>query len=191
MAVDSLRLTAGLSFGFRVKKAVVGSGPREQGYTYSLSIAFGTGAGAGACNELYAAVRTLAASTTEDIDLSAALTNVLGEAAVTLARIKAILVWLLSTSQSVGTEAVSGGSARVTGTACSSITLFGAASNPWQGPLVGATAKLTVDNGNGFQQTRNTAAGWVVDGTHDTLRVTNDDGAVAAKYVLALAGAAT
>lgn len=60
----------------------------------AISVAFTDGTAAGQADRRFSDTRTLAASATEDLDLSGALTNIYGT--VTFARIKAILVTALA-----------------------------------------------------------------------------------------------
>lgn len=130
-------------------------------------------------DEVYSAILTLAASTTTDYDLSAALTNVVNDVNITVGSIKLICVELLSASDtdSAGT---------VLGNACSSITVFGDVQSPLV--LADASDKVTLGNGDVFLLTRRSAAGIDVagGGTTDVLQIQNNDASVAAKIRLTL-----
>lgn len=66
-------------------------GTAQDSIALDYSQNFGPGAGAGAANEIYRATRTLAASGTEDLDLSGSLVDALG-ASVVLTKLKAIVI---------------------------------------------------------------------------------------------------
>lgn len=58
---------------------------------YNKRINFANGTGSGQANQVWTDTRTIAASTSENIDLAGVLTNALGST-VTLARVKAIII---------------------------------------------------------------------------------------------------
>lgn len=103
---------------------------------------------------------TLTAGSTTDIDLTTGEENPLVESisgADAFAKVRLIYVSHESTSLA------------------SSIVVFDAASNAFQGP-VEATAGITLKPGEGHLFWSATTAGWTVDGTHKVFRLVNADG---------------
>ncbi len=187
MALDAQSTSLTVSLSAQITKYITGLGPRVVTVGLNKSFSFTLGAGADAINEVYCAYRTLAASGTETLDLTA-LTGPHGDSLV-FARIKAIGIWLLGTAdQDVGSPAA----AQVDGNACSQIVVGGAAANPWQAFFnTPATDKIKIASGGVFTLQERSATGWVTSGTNKNLLIANSDGAVEAHYILALLGAAT
>lgn len=138
-------------------------------------------ASAKGADQIYSAIRTLAGGANETLDLSGSLTNVFGET-ISFARIKAILVELLSAAQDSDN-----------GTAATSILVGGAVatqalagSGKW---FADTSDKIRVINGGFFACAVDNAAGVTVsNGASDSLKVENEDGAVACAYRLTLIG---
>jgi hypothetical protein len=175
-------LTAGCQWNFQ--RPNPGQTPVISDESLSKKIAYTNGVGANQCNQLYSAVRTLAAGASEDIDLAASLTNLLGDLLITFARIKGFRILLMGTGDTAADGTV--------GTACSSIVLGAAAANPWLGPLGGTAPTLTIQNGMFLEWATPSAAGFpVVAATGDILKVLNGDGAAGATFQLTLFGCMT
>lgn len=139
------------------------------------------GAGAAAFNQLCIGVLSIAAGTgtTGTIDLAGSLTNVLNDASVSFARVKIMIVKLLSATD---TEPQAG-------TACSSIRI-GAGSNPFPGWFVDVSDKLELTNGEILVLGGTGATGHAVTaGTGDIVTFENRDNSVAAKIFYAFYGA--
>ena len=188
MALDSLSANLRIQMQWDVTKNMSGLQPRKSTDTLVKAFAYTTGTGAGAGNEMYVAYRTLAASASETIDFATALTNLVGDTSVALARIKALLIWLLAATDTVGVS----GSGQVTGTACSSITVGNAAATQFVGFFGAATHTLTIPNGGQFAIADPGATGWLcTNGSLDNFKVLNNDAGVAANYIIGLIGAAT
>jgi len=187
MALDVASVNLRLTLSGTLSRYQTGGAVRESKPYFSKSFGYAAGTGVGGLNEGYFAVRTLAASASETLDVNGGLTNPINDAAVVVARYKVWLVCLLSTADTVGE-----GTGAVTGNACSSITLGNPAGTPFLGPL-GATAHtLTVTNGAVMLFARADATGWLsTAASADSLKVANNDGAVEARYLLALLGVAT
>ena len=175
-------VTIGATWDFH--KTNTGLSDTVNNSSLSSKLSFSNGAGAGAAEELYSAIRTLAGGATETLDLSGALTNLVGDAAIAFTKIKAVIIELLSTTQD-----------STNGTAASSISVGNAASNQALlkadgGPLGAAAHTVTIPNGGWFAWGTTSAAGCTVaNGAKDNLKVTNDDGAVTAAYRITLIGA--
>jgi hypothetical protein len=136
-----------------------------------LSLTFSDGAGVSQGNLVYAGRRTLAASDTEDLDLSGALTQPNGAAAV-FARVKAIMV-----------KAASGNTnnVNVQRHASAGVPIFLAASDG-----------VAVHPNGGVCLVSPTAAGYAVTATTaDLITVTNSAGATPVTYDIVIIGAAT
>lgn len=121
--------------------------------------------GAGLVNEIVMAAAgtqtvTIAASGTLAVNLLTGQTNPLGENVV-FARVKKVIIEHSSASLSSG------------------VTVFGSGTNQFQGPL-SAAATITLPASGGFAFWLPTATAWVVDGTHKTVQVVNNDAVNAA-----------
>ncbi len=66
-------------------------GNRDYTYNYSKTYSFTNGTGADMANQVFTDTRTIAASTTEDLDLAGGLTNAMGTT-LTFTKIKAIII---------------------------------------------------------------------------------------------------
>lgn len=132
------------------------------------------GAGAGQANELYHKQRTLAASVTEDLDLTGAvLLDPLG-GAVTLARVKGLVIAAAATNTN-------------------NVVVGAAASFAWTG-LLGATHTVTLRPGAVFAAFAGVAdaTGYVVTaGTGDLLKVANSGGTTSVTYDIIVYGSTT
>lgn len=121
-------------------------------------------------NIMFADTRTLAASGTENLDVSGALTDALG-ATVTAAEVVAI--WIEASSANTN-----------------NVVVFGAASNAFNGPLSGTTPKITLQPGNGCLLV--CKQGWgVTAGTGDIILVSNSGSGTGVDYTIVLVGRTT
>lgn len=110
--------------------------------------------------------RTLASNATENLDLAGVLAGLLG-GTVTAAEITAVYLESLAANTTA-------------------LTFFGAASNPFNGPLTGTTPKITLGPGDLALLTNR--QGWgVTAGTGDIVLVANATGA-AATYKIVIIG---
>lgn len=143
-----------------------------------LGLNFSTGTNtAKAANQIASAIYAIAASGNTVINLQS-LTNVLGTASVALVRLKGILVRLLSVADDA-----------VNGTACSSVTVGNAATNPNLLFLGGTTPTFTLNNGEHLEWSTPGAAGIAVSPSACNLKVLNNDGANAAAVQVSVIGA--
>lgn len=124
---------------------------------------------AGVADAAFGQVYSIAGGGTQTIDLRS-LTLLDGRTAQALARYKFLAFALLSTAQG--------------GTACSGVSVGDAATNAHALFLSDATAPFVLDNGDFILHGKTGAAGEVVDATHKDVLVTNNDGAVAAAFLL-------
>src|SRR5262245_21400316 len=98
MAIDNLTVTINPLVQWSAEKLQTGLARLPNNTQATKRFAYTKGVGAGQCNDVYASVRTLAGGANETIDLSAALTNVVGTANVTVARVKWLMIWLLAST---------------------------------------------------------------------------------------------
>jgi hypothetical protein len=139
--------------------------------TYSVSLASGTGAGQ--ADKYFSDTRTLAASTTEDLDLNGTgLQDAFG-ANLALARVKAIIVsaWAANTNN---------------------VVVGGAASNGFVTPFGGATHTVTVRPGGFIALSAGLAdaTGYLVTAaTGDLLRIGNSGAGTSVTYDIVVIGA--
>jgi hypothetical protein len=127
------------------------------------------GTGADQANQAWSDTRTLAASTSEDLDMAGVLTDAFGST-ITFTKIKAILVMA---------DADNG----------DNIEVGGAASNAFASFLGDATDVVIVPPGGLFLLTAPDATGFAVTaGTGDLLKINNADSGAAADYTIVLIG---
>ena len=115
---------------------------------------------------------TLAAAATSTIDLTTGQTNPLGESISStdaFAKLRILIVVHESTS------------------VASSITVFNAAANAFQGSL-SAAATITLKPGEFCILCSPTTAGWTIDATHKNVKFLNNDGANTATYSYFIGG---
>lgn len=138
------------------------------GVRIEKAIEFANGTAAlGQADILFADERTLAASATENLDLAGVLTDLFG-GVITAAEITAIYV----EANSANTN---------------DVVLFGAASNPFNGPLSGTTPKLTLGPGDCALITNR--KGWTVTATTaDIILVANSAAGTSVLYKIVLIG---
>lgn len=136
---------------------------------HALAISLTDGTGAGNADRIFKDTRTLAASATEDLDLSGALTNIYGET-VAFADIRAILI----TADAGNTNNVN-----VTRPASNGLALF-----------IAAGDGLPVRPGGMFLWACPDATGVAVTaGTGDLLTLTNSAGSTSVTYSITIIGA--
>jgi len=179
--INSARVS--ISVTWDVVKSVTGFAGVRSNETITRLVNFTLGTGADQINEIYTAVLTVNAATTTDFDLTPTLTNVVNDLLIVLARVKFLMIELLTATDTdpAGT---------VIGTAASSITVFGDANS--LPALNTAATTTTLGNGDAVVFIRRSATGIVVTGgTGDVLQIQNNDGATAAKVRVTLFGAAT
>ena len=192
MALDSLAATFKLQLGWTAQKNITGSdySPNQNSTTISKSGTIGTTAAnnaAGGGDELYSAVTSLAGSASASIDLTA-VADILNQSGISLARVKAIVLRVLSTTDDavIGTAAVGVAIDNTVANALSSQSNSGWFSNAAEGAANGS--KFTVPNGGAVAFFTPSATGVLVDGTHKIIKLTNLDGAVTLKAQLSVVG---
>lgn len=139
--------------------------------SFNRYMSLGSGTSAGQADRLFSDRRTLAASSTEDIDLAGSLTDALG-GAFTLARVKGVFI-----------------SAAATNT--NNVVVGAASSNAWAS-LLNSTGTITLRPGAalGLMAGATDATGYpVTGGTGDLLKVANSGSGTSVTYDLVLIGA--
>lgn len=157
-----------------VKSLLTGSsdmGTPQSDFIEAFSLAITNGTGADQANNVFADERSIAASSSEELDLAGVLANALN-ATLTFTAIKAILIVA---------DADNGGN----------ITIGGAATNTFVGPFGDATDTIVLGPGDAFLVTRRSAAGMgVTAGTGDKLKFANSDAGAAGVYRVIIIGEA-
>ncbi len=174
MAINEGRFEVGVTISSSIARTKTGFRATSSGQGYGSSVALTSiGNGASAFDELYQAVRALAANTSETLDLNGSLVNDLGDT-INFARIKTITLELLTDTNST------------------SITAGNAATNPFVGPLGGTTPTETITNGGFWSNGRKDATGWTVtNNSSDNFKIVNNDASNIATYRITLSGAKT
>ena len=133
-------------------------------------ISYRTGSGANQANQFFSDRRTLAASTSEDLDLSGALTDAFG-ASIAFTKVKAIQVTAPTTNTN-------------------DVVIGGAAANAFVGPFGASTHKVSVPPGGVVTLANPTAAGWTVTAaTGDLLKIANSAAGSSVDYEIVIVGA--
>ncbi len=160
-------------FSFVANETFTALGDTGNQTPLAQTLAFASGTGAGSMDKVYAAQRSLAANTSETLNLAAnTLLDVLN-LPIIMARVKAVFIHLVSTTDDSSA-----------GTNCNAITMAGL--NGSAGFIDGTTPKLRVFNGGFKSFGVNNAAG-VTSGL--ALNVTNEDPTNAATYRIVVYGA--
>jgi hypothetical protein len=137
---------------------------------FAASIALGSGTGANQADRVWSDSRTLAASTTEDLDLAGVLVDAFG-ATITLARVKGLII-----------RAAAGNT--------NPVVVGGAASNGFVGWVADATDKVNVRPGGVLGLFAPDSAGYpVTAGTADLLRIGNGGAGTSVTYDIVIIGA--
>ena len=165
-------MSASAKINLSVDASVGGSpdlGSAIHAFVETFSQSFSNGTGAGLISQVFSDIRTLALSSSEDLDLAGSLVNGLG-ATVTFTAIKGIVVLA---------DAANGGN----------IEVGGAVSNGFINWVGDATDQIVVEPGGCFALFTPSAGGYAVTaGTGDLLAIANTDGAASANYTLILLG---
>lgn len=135
------------------------------------AVSLSSGTGAGEADLLFSDRRTIAASSSEDLDLAGALTDAFGST-LTFARVKGLIVAAAATNTN-------------------DVVVGAAASNPWE-TLLGATGTVTLRPGAVFAAVAGEAdaTGWAVAaGSTDLLKVANSGADTSVTYDIVIIGA--
>src|SRR5262245_46371721 len=185
MALSSLSSSIKLVVSWVAQKVITGSdyAPTANSTNINKTVALGTSSAnntAGGSDEVVSFIQSINASSSATIDLTA-LTDILG-AACTLARVKGIVIRLLSVADDA-----------VVGTAAAFLTIGNNAANDFisqagSGWLASATSVLDVPNGGFVAFSTPSALGVAVDATHKIIKILNGSASVAAKVQISLIG---
>jgi hypothetical protein len=129
---------------------------------------FTPGTGNDQANLVFADTRTIAASSSEDLDLAGGLTSAFG-AAITFAKVRAIVV-------------------RAAEANTNNVVVGGAASNAFTGPFADATDKINVPPGGEVLLTAPNAGWTVTASTGDLLKVANSSSGSTVSYDIIIIG---
>lgn len=191
MAIDSITGSSlKISFSYNAEKKRTGQQPLKSQESFVRTMSLGTAAGAttaGGANEVVYLVRSVGPNASDVLDLSAAQTNVVGDASITLARIKSIACYLLGATEFAGPTG-----AEQTGSACTAIRFGACTSDPAK--LFFATTASAIDILNKSFAAVGSAGplGYhLSSGMNDKLAIQNLDGTYTASYVLGFFGGAT
>lgn len=136
----------------------------------SQSYGMTTGTGAGQADKVYAATRTITASSNDDLDLNGVLVDALG-ALVPLLRVKALIV-------------------RAAAANVNNLIMGGGASNPVSTILAGTTPSITIRPGGSLVLVAPDAVAYAVTpATADILRFTNGGAGSSVTYDVIIIGA--
>lgn len=168
MAYDSMTATLTASLNAPVAKNLTGTDYTPLSTTVSITkkiVCSKTiaNASAGGADELISKVYTAAASGTVSIDLTS-LVDALQVSGISLARVKGLLFRLLSVADDA-----------TNGTACSSVTIGNAGSNPNIMFLDDPTHGVILSNGDFIAWGTPQAAGIAVSSSHKVILITNND----------------
>jgi len=193
--LTTLSATAAASLSWTATKSLTGTAYSAIANASTLRTSFGLGttvanAVVGGADELASFITSIPASSSASIDTTA-VTDILNQAAASFARLKLLMIRLLSVSLDA-----------TNGTAASSITLdntvvnaLSAQSNSgWfnngaEGAVGGS--KFTIPSGGVLFFGTPAAAGILVDATHKIIRLTNNDTSLAAKAETSFVGGST
>lgn len=137
--------------------------------SFARQIDLTSGTGPNQADQVWTDQRTIAASGSENLDLTGSLTDALG-GSITLARVKVLYIAAASTNTN-------------------NVVVGAAASNPWAG-LLNGTGTLTLRPGAFFVAATPGATGMAITaGTGDLLRVANSGSGSSVTYDIAVIGA--
>lgn len=135
---------------------------------FGRQFTFTDGTGLAQANRIWSDERTLAASASEDLDLSGTLTDAFG-ATLTLQKVKVLLVAAKSTNTN-------------------NIVIGGASATQWVGPFGAATHTLAIKPGGALALFAPDAAGYPVTPTTDLLKVANSGAGTSVTYQIVVVG---
>lgn len=187
--ISNLSGNVGDSIGWSASNNITAQQPIGQGDNVATNYNFGTQAAnnaVGGADEVVSFLQVIAAGGSATVNLLS-ITNIMQQAGVALARVKAYKIRLLANSGKGAVDAVNG-------TACSSITVGNAGSNPntLEFGTGNPTFTFTVNKGGVHQHFDPTAAGFtLVTPSAKNILITNNDGANAAAVQVTLVGATT
>jgi hypothetical protein len=201
-AISSLTATITAAIGWNASNTLTGSdyAPNSNNSTPKKQLSLGTAAAnaaAGGADELYSAITSLAGSASASIDLTS-ITDILATAGVSLARVKGIMIRLLSVidDTTIGTAASAINIDNTVANALSATTNSGWFNNANEGTATGGAgdatgSKFCIPNGGVLLFATPSAGGVVTSGTKKIIKLTNLDAAVIAKVQVTVLGASS
>lgn len=135
---------------------------------FGRQVVFTDGTGLNQANRVWSDERVLAASATEDLDLSGTLTDPFG-ATITLQKVKGLIV-----AAALGNT--------------NNVVIGGASATQWVGPFGAATHTLAVKPGGVLALFAPDAAGYPVTPTTDLLKVANSGSGTGVTYQIVVIG---
>jgi hypothetical protein len=198
-ALDSLTATVTAGVQWNAAKSITGSDYAQNTNSTTLlkRLSIGTAAAnaaAGGSDELYSAITSLGSTASSSIDLTS-IADILATSGVSLARVKAIMIRLLSTTDdtSIGTAATAINIDSTVANSFSSQTSKGWFNNANEGTATGGAgdatgSKFCVPNGGVLLFATPSAGGVVVDSTHKVIKLTNIDTVTAKVQVTIIGG---
>lgn len=164
----TLAITQGVSPNYQKTTGISGGANLTYSPSIRNTLSLATGTGSGQADLLYAGTRTLALSTSEDLDLAGGLTDVFG-ASLTFVKVKYIYI-----------KAASGNT--------NTVIMGGAASNQFVGPFGSAAYTLVLQPGQWMEFAHPTTGWTVTPATGDLLKVLNGGAGTSVTYDLVIAG---
>ena len=131
-------------------------------------VEFAAGNGSGQVDKQWTDTRTIAASSSESLDLAGSLGNALGNTTV-FAKVKAIRI-------------------RASAANTNNVVVGGAGSNTFVGPFADATDKISIPPGGHFEVTHPTTGWTVTASTGDILLVANSSSGTGVDYDIEIIG---
>jgi hypothetical protein len=188
MALDSVAGTAitlqvAMSAGKNKTGTTYGQITNNSTITKKFSYTLGGNVALGV-NEIYSSITSISSSSNTTLDLTA-LTDLINVASINMARVKAIVIQLLSATDD-----------SINGTAASYITVGNNNTNDLvsqsgSGWLNDVTSSIDIPNSGFLAFAVGNAAGVAVDATHKLIKIANADGALAAAVQVTLLGSTT
>lgn len=190
MSIDTLTAQLTISASWTAQKNLTGTdySPTTNASGFNKKQSLGTNANSnttGGADELISFVSTIANSGNTTIDLTNT-TDILSQANTNLARVKSLVIRLLSTDDDA-----------TNGTACTSITIDGSVSNAFlsgsggKGWLAANTSTLDIPNGGAVAMEFASNTGVLVNSTVKNIKIINNDAGHPAAYQITVMGGTT
>lgn len=185
--ISNLTVTISDSIYWSASNNITAQNSLNQGDNVQTSYSIGTAVAnniSGGGDELVSFLQVIAPSGSATINL-VSITNILQQFGLPLARVKGYKVRLLAQSGNGAVDSVNG-------TACSSVTVGNAGTNPNALEMSNVTYTYNLGNGGSHQHFDPSAVGFsLVTGAACNIKVQNNDGVNSAAFQLSLVGAST
>lgn len=193
MSIDTLSSSLKLQFNWSAESRRSGGSPVKNEQTVVKTLSQGTTKSpttAGGADELIGQVRYISAGGYDEFDIHTALTNVVKDTAVPLARVKGIAFVLLGDGETIGETG-----AEITGNLCTGVKIGAATTNPAMlcfGLSTDSIRLITQGKGGFMGLGVGGHAGYpVVNSVGDKLRIENLDASITAAVFVGFAGGAS